>query len=40
MNTREQIEEAMRDYQEGKNGFEDALTWKSAAARDRQDKLG
>ena len=29
MNTREQIMDAFRDYQSGRNGFERAIGWRS-----------
>lgn len=34
MNTREQIQEAMTDYRNGRNGFEKAHSWNSFVTRD------
>ena len=33
MNTQEEIMQTMRDYQQGKNGFERAVGWKSSKGR-------
>lgn len=30
MNTREEVEQAFQDYSAGKNGFENATSWKSS----------
>ena len=35
MNTQEEIQQAISDYQMGKNGFENALKWKSDYVKKR-----
>jgi redox-sensitive bicupin YhaK (pirin superfamily) len=39
MNSKQQILEAFRDYQEGKNGFENAPGWRSEIGRKITDKM-
>jgi len=34
MNTREEIQQAIRDFSEGKNGFERAPSWRSKIGAD------